>query len=109
MSYFRGNCRAGTADFDELRFYARHFSTVEVNSTFYGQPRPEVCRSWVERTPPGFQFSLKLYQKFTHPRMFKAAQAKGLDAEMPDALATPNGVDLDPDMLYAAINGMAIG
>ena len=28
--------------FDELTFYAEHFDTVEVNSTFYGQPRPEV-------------------------------------------------------------------
>jgi len=26
--------------FDELTFYAEHFDTVEVNSTFYGQPRP---------------------------------------------------------------------
>ena len=25
--------------FDELAFYAEHFDTVEVNSTFYGQPR----------------------------------------------------------------------
>ena len=36
--------RAGTAGFDELRFYAEHFDTVEVNSTFYGQPRAEVTR-----------------------------------------------------------------
>jgi uncharacterized protein YecE (DUF72 family) len=27
----------------------------------------------VERTPPGFEFSLKLYQKFTHPGMFEKA------------------------------------
>jgi uncharacterized protein YecE (DUF72 family) len=27
----------------------------------------------VERTPPGFEFSLKLYQKFTHPEMFEKA------------------------------------
>ena len=46
--------RAGTAGFDELRFFAEHFNTVEVNSTFYGQPRPDVTRGWVERTPSGF-------------------------------------------------------
>jgi uncharacterized protein YecE (DUF72 family) len=68
--------RAGTAGFDELRFYAEHFDTVEVNSTFYGQPRAEVTRQWAERTPPGFDFSVKLYQKFTHPRMFKEAALK---------------------------------
>src|SRR3982074_3310555 len=47
--------------FDELAYYAAHFDTVEVNSTFYGQPRTEVTRAWAERTPAGFQFSVKLY------------------------------------------------
>ena len=65
--------RHGTKGFDELRFYAEHFDTVEVNSTFYGQPRAEVTRGWAERTPDGFEFSVKLYQKFTHPKMFKEA------------------------------------
>src|SRR5262245_48225419 len=63
--------KAGTDTFDELSFYAEHFDTVEVNSTFYMQPRPEMVRGWVERTPPGFVFSMKLYQKFTHPKMFR--------------------------------------
>ena len=55
--------------FDELRFYAERFNTVEVNSTFYGQPRPNVTLGWVRRTPDDFDFSIKLYQKFTHPGM----------------------------------------
>ena len=55
--------------FDELRFYAERFNTVEVNSTFYGQPRSAVTLGWVKRTPPDFDFSVKLYQKFTHPKM----------------------------------------
>ena len=61
------------AGFDELTWYSERFDTVEVNSTFYGVPRPSVTESWVRRTPPGFEFSLKLYQKFTHPRLFAAA------------------------------------
>jgi uncharacterized protein YecE (DUF72 family) len=69
--------RDGTKDFDELRFYSEHFDTVEVNSTFYGQPRPEITRAWAERTPDGFEFSVKLYQKFTHPKMFKEGLLKG--------------------------------
>ena len=56
--------------FDELRAYAEHFDTVEVNSTFYRIPTIETTRSWVERTPSGFEFSVKLFQKLTHPRMF---------------------------------------
>ena len=55
--------------FDELRFYAERFNTVEVNSTFYGQPRANVTLGWVRRTPDGFDFSIKLFQKFTHPGM----------------------------------------
>jgi uncharacterized protein YecE (DUF72 family) len=89
--------------FDELRFYAEHFNTVEVNATFYGQPRPETCRSWAERTPPGFEFSIKLYQKFTHPRMYQErvshVLASGLgtpgDAGVVEALARPTEADLD--------------
>ena len=55
--------------FDELAFYAARFNTVEVNSTFYGQPRASVSHNWVKRTPPGFEFAVKLYQKFTHPKL----------------------------------------
>jgi uncharacterized protein YecE (DUF72 family) len=55
--------------FDELRFYAERFNTVEVNSTFYGQPRAHVALNWVKRTPKDFEFAIKLYQKFTHPEM----------------------------------------
>ena len=87
--------------FDELTFYAEHFDTVEVNSTFYGQPRPDVTRKWAERTPANFEFSVKLYQKFTHPRMFKERLASRVpvdahqESALLDALARPNDADLD--------------
>ena len=87
--------------FDELAFYAEHFNTVEVNSTFYGQPRAEVTRAWAARTPKTFEFSVKLYQKFTHPRMFTARLASELPDDAPhepallNALAQPNEADLD--------------
>ena len=90
--------RAGTDRFDELRFYAEHFDTVEVNSTFYGQPRAEVTRGWIERTPAAFDFSLKLYQKFTHPRMFKEAALKGApgaEGSLLDLLAEVTQSDID--------------
>jgi len=100
--------RARPKTFDELSFYAEHFDTVEVNSTFYAQPRPEVCRKWAERTPGGFEFSVKLYQKFTHPGMFKKTLTKSLSKagsllefdepaghDALEALARPNQADLD--------------
>lgn len=55
--------------FDELAFYAERFNVVEVNSTFYGQPRANVALGWARRTPADFEFTIKLYQKFTHPGM----------------------------------------
>ena len=90
--------RAGTAGFDELRFYADHFDTVEVNTTFYGQPRADVTAGWVARTPAAFQFSLKLYQKFTHPQMFREAALKsapGSQGPLLDLLATVTLSDID--------------
>ena len=70
-----GKKRAG---FDELAFYAEHFDTVEVNSSFYRIPTPQTTKGWAERTPRNFEFALKLYQKFTHPEMF--TKATGADA-----------------------------
>lgn len=90
--------RQGTAGFDELRFYAEHFDTVEVNTTFYGQPKPDVTQGWVNRTPPGFEFSLKLYQKFTHPRMFREAalaRAPGSEGPLLDLLSQVTRSDID--------------
>jgi uncharacterized protein YecE (DUF72 family) len=63
----------GKGKFDELAFYAEHFDTVEINSSFYRVPSVATSKSWVRRTPPGFEFSLKLFQKFTHPEMFQKA------------------------------------
>ena len=100
--------RARPKGFDELSFYAEHFDTVEVNSTFYGQPRADVCRAWADRTPDGFEFSVKLYQKFTHPEMFTQTLARSLskadrrltfddasERESLSAVARPNQADLD--------------
>lgn len=61
--------------FDELAFYAERFNVVEVNSTFYGQPRANVALGWARRTPADFEFTIKLYQKFTHPGMTTDATA----------------------------------
>jgi len=90
--------RDGTHDFDELVRYAELFDTVEVNSTFYGPPRAEITRDWAARTPPGFEFSVKLYQKFTHPKMFTSAalrRAPGNTGALLELLAavTPSDVD----------------
>ncbi len=58
----------GTAPRDRLRYYAQHFDTVEVDSTFYRLPDPGMSAGWVERTPPGFLFHIKAFGLMTrHP------------------------------------------
>lgn len=84
--------------FDELAFYAERFNTVEVNSTFYGMPKAEMARRWIERTPATFEFSVKLFQKFTHPAMFRdavRAQTPGADGAWLDDLAAITQGDVD--------------
>jgi uncharacterized protein YecE (DUF72 family) len=58
---------------DELAYYSRFFNTVEINSTFYRPPDPRMAQSWARRVPDGFLFTVKLWQKFTHPKMFEKA------------------------------------
>lgn len=87
--------RARPARVDELAYYAEHFDTLEVNSSFYRPPTPETTRKWVGRTPPGFEFSLKLYQKFTHPEMFKEATGQA-DARVDQADVDVFRDGLDP-------------
>ena len=57
---------SGTRSADFLSVYARAFTTVEVDSTFYAIPAAKTMRAWAERTPPDFSFALKLPQEITH-------------------------------------------
>ena len=59
--------RMKPADF--LGFYAEHFNTVEVDSTFYGTPSPQTVNSWSSKTPAEFVFSVKIPQVITHEKM----------------------------------------
>jgi uncharacterized protein YecE (DUF72 family) len=83
--------------FNELAFYAQHFDTVEVNSSFYRVPAIKTTTDWAKRTPKDFEFSLKLFQKFTHPEMF--LKATGQD---------PSDIDRqDVDAFRAALDPIA--
>jgi uncharacterized protein YecE (DUF72 family) len=56
--------------FDQLRYIADFFDTVEINSSFYGPPVPKTTASWVKRVEDhaGFRFTAKLWKRFTHER-----------------------------------------
>jgi uncharacterized protein YecE (DUF72 family) len=49
-----------------LNYYGQHFSTVEINNTFYQMPKVNVLESWANQVPSKFQFVLKVPQKITH-------------------------------------------
>jgi len=49
-----------------LEFYARTFPAVEIDSTFYSPPSPDLARRWVELTPAHFRFACKLPRAITH-------------------------------------------
>jgi uncharacterized protein YecE (DUF72 family) len=59
---------AGTRAQDFLAYYTNHFHAVELNSTYYGIPKPETLARMAERTPPDFRFIVKLHQTMTHER-----------------------------------------
>ncbi len=65
-----------TAKSDYLERYAEAFSTVEIDSTFYGAPRPSVVRGWYDRTPPGFLFAAKFPRTITHDKKLVEAQTE---------------------------------
>ena len=49
-----------------LAYYAEHFDTVEVNSTFYRLPRVSTVAHWVELTPDEFTMAFKASRYLTH-------------------------------------------
>jgi len=66
-----------------LAFYAEHFPTVEVDSTFYACPSARTVTNWEARTPEGFIFSVKVPQTITHDKVLV-----GCDAELEEFFRT---------------------
>jgi uncharacterized protein YecE (DUF72 family) len=73
----------GMRSADYLTFYAEHFHTVEVDSTFYGCPFARTVSNWAARTPESFVFSVKVPQTITHDKVLV-----GCDAELEEFFNT---------------------
>jgi uncharacterized protein YecE (DUF72 family) len=89
---------------NELEYYSRFFDTVEINSTFYRPPNPGYAYNWAKRVPNGFLFTVKLWQKFTHPKMFEAATGE-------PAVISPDDVDtfrrgIEPLVKYGKLGAL---
>ena len=69
---------ANTAAGDYLSQYARQFRAVEIDSTYYGAPRPQTVEQWREITPEDFRFTAKFPQAITHEKMLNDAAPETL-------------------------------
>ena len=56
----------GTKPSDYLAFYARHFNTVELDTTFYAVPNVSIVQKWADAVPDHFRFCLKTPRGITH-------------------------------------------
>ncbi|MGZ4970125.1 MAG: DUF72 domain-containing protein [Methylobacter sp.] len=65
---WQGRFYSGVARKNWLRFYAQHFSAVEINGTFYRLQSPGTFKKWFDETPPTFRFALKANRYLTHNR-----------------------------------------
>lgn len=53
-----------------LEYYALHYNAVEVNSSFYRLPTEKSLKSWYDKTPAHFHFSVKANNRITHYKKF---------------------------------------
>ena len=71
---------------ERLRFYATQFSLVEVDSTYYGIPKPAAVQAWAAQTPDGFLFDVKSFALFTNHPTRPLNLPPDLRANLPAAL-----------------------
>lgn len=92
---------AGTRAADFLDLYVRVFDTVEIDSSFYAIPPEGSIRSWRDRAPAGFKYSLKLPREITHERrLHESAEPLGRFCERIRGLEEKLGsvlIQLPPD------------
>ncbi|HVW93371.1 MAG TPA: DUF72 domain-containing protein, partial [Devosia sp.] len=69
----------------ELHFAARALRTIEINSTFYGLPKPESVAAWAAEVPADFRFPVKGPQTVTHIKKLN-------DVELPLANFFASGI-----------------
>ncbi|HEX3149754.1 MAG TPA: DUF72 domain-containing protein [Gemmataceae bacterium] len=56
------------ADGTHLARYARRFTAVEINSSFYRPHRPATYARWADSVPDDFRFAIKVPKEATHER-----------------------------------------
>jgi uncharacterized protein YecE (DUF72 family) len=89
-----------------LKFYASHFDTVEVDSSFYAIPTTHMVSAWAGRTPQGFLFHLKAYGAFTGHSIDPKTLPRELRELLPAADRDSDSVQVaEPTVLRALAKG----
>jgi uncharacterized protein YecE (DUF72 family) len=52
-------------------YYCQHFSTLELNGTFYSFPKITSLKNWYRDSPMEFTFAVKAHRIITHYRQFQ--------------------------------------
>jgi len=59
---------------DKLKYFSKHFKTVEINYSFYHLPRPTTFENWYSQTPGNFLFTVKASRFITHIKRLKGVK-----------------------------------
>src|SRR5215470_13114526 len=70
----------GMRSADMLEYYARRFPAVEIDSTYYAIPKPQLFERMAARTPPTFTFTVKAPGSITHVPADAEPASSELDA-----------------------------
>jgi uncharacterized protein YecE (DUF72 family) len=68
---------------ERLTYYAEHFDTVEVDSTYYRLPDESLVQGWADRTPDGFTMHVKAFGLMTRHPVKAEVLPEDLRAAMP--------------------------
>ncbi|MFT6990294.1 MAG: hypothetical protein ACJASL_002272 [Paraglaciecola sp.] len=59
---------ANTAKEQSLAAYAKHFNSVEGNTSFYHIPDEKTIKRWAEQVPHDFRFTFKFHRSISHDK-----------------------------------------
>ncbi|HZC14530.1 MAG TPA: DUF72 domain-containing protein, partial [Thermoleophilaceae bacterium] len=81
---------------ERLPWYAQRFEAVELNSSFYAIPDRNTVHGWVEATPDGFVFDVKVHRALSR----HAAPVESLPPDMRDGVASAGRgrIVLEPEL-----------
>jgi uncharacterized protein YecE (DUF72 family) len=96
---------------ERLRFYASHFNTVEVDSSYYTLLGEKTAKAWAARTPPGFVFNIKAFALLTQhpaevarlPVAVKELLSEKEKAQQRLSRPSPQVLDLAFDMFWSSL------